>query len=234
MEKFYNQIKNSPVFFGISEEELEESQLMRAYSEEELKEMLECFNARIKTYDEGEMIIRQGDMITNIYLVLEGTVNIEKDSYWGRRIIVSQLGVNDNIALAFVASKNVESSIDAVAATKAKLLLLSYQKCTSMCQNVCTKHKLLINNLFEILSKENIELIQKIENISQKSIRDKLLTYLSNEAKRNKSNIFEIPFNRQDLADYLNIDRSAMSFELSKMQKDGLIKVEKNKFALKA
>ena len=161
MEKFYNQIKNSPVFFGISEEEL--------------KEMLECFNARIKTYDEGEMIIRQGDMITNIYLVLEGTVNIEKDSYWGRRIIVSQLGVNDNIALAFVASKNVESSIDAVAASKAKLLLLSYQKCTSMCQNVCTKHKLLINNLFEILSKENIELIQKIENISQKSIRDKLL-----------------------------------------------------------
>ena len=220
MEKFYNQIKNSPVFFGINEEEL--------------KEMLECFNARIKSYDEGEIIIRQGDMITNIYLVLEGTVNIEKDSYWGRRIIVSQLGVNDNIALAFVASKNIESSIDAVAATKAKLLLLSYQKCTTMCQNVCTKHKLLINNLFEILSKENIELIQKIENISQKSIRDKLLTYLSNEAKRNKSNIFEIPFNRQDLADYLNIDRSAMSFELSKMQKDGLIKVEKNKFMLKA
>ena len=102
-----------------------------------------------------------------------------------------------------------------------------------MCQNVCTKHKLLINNLFEILSKENIELIQKIENISQKTIRDKLLTYLSNEAKRNKSNIFEIPFNRQDLADYLNIDRSAMSFELSKMQKDGLIKFEKNKFMLK-
>ena len=219
MQNYYNQIKNSPIFFGISEEEL--------------KDMLECFNARIKSYDDGEMIIRQGDMITNIYLVLEGNVNIEKDSYWGRRIIVSQLGVNQNIALAFVASKNIESSIDAVAVGKTKLLLLSYQKCTSMCQNVCTKHKLLINNLFEILSKENIELIQKIENISQKTIRDKLLTYLSNEAKRNKSNIFEIPFNRQDLADYLNIDRSAMSFELSKMQKDGLVKFEKNKFMLK-
>ena len=81
--------------------------------------------------------------------------------------------------------------------------------------------------------KENIELLQKIENISQKTIREKLLTYFSNEARRNKSNIFEIPFNRQDLADYLNIDRSAMSFELSKMQKDGLIKFEKNKFMLK-
>ncbi len=219
MQKYYNQIKNSPVFFGMSEEEL--------------KALLECFNARLKTYDNGEIIIRQGDMITNIYLILEGAVNIEKDSYWGRRIIVTRLGVNDNIALAFVASKDVSSSIDAVADGKTKLLILSYEKCTSMCQNACTKHKLLINNLFEILSKENIDLLQKIENISQKSIREKLLTYFSNEARKNKSNIFEISFNRQDLADYLNIDRSAMSFELSKMQKDGLIKFEKNKFMLK-
>ena len=218
MQNYYNQIKNSPVFYGLNEEEL--------------KAILTCFNARIKTFDDGDMIIRQGDMITNIYLVLDGAVNIEKDSYWGRRIIVSQLGVNDNIALAFVASKNVECSIDAIAVGKTKLLLLSYEKCTTMCQNVCTKHKLLINNLFEILSKENIELIQKIENISQKTIREKLLTYFSNEARKNKSNIFEVPFNRQDLADYLNIDRSAMSFELSKMQKDGLIKTEKNKFCL--
>lgn len=101
-----------------------------------------------------------------------------------------------------------------------------------MCQNACTRHKVLINNLFEILSKENIELIQKIENISQKTIREKLLIYLSNEAKKNRSNSFEIPFNRQDLADYLNIDRSAMSFELSKLQKEGIIAYDKNKFVL--
>lgn len=220
MQNYYNQIKNSPIFFGLSEEEL--------------KEMLSCFHARVKTYENGEMIIRQGDVISNIYLILEGNVNIEKDSYWGRRIIVSQLGINDNIALAFVASKNVESSIDAISVGKSKLLILKYEKCTTMCQNVCTKHKLLINNFFEILSKENIELIQKIENISQKTIREKLLTYFSNEARKNKSNIFEIPYNRQDLADYLNIDRSAMSFELSKMQKENLIKYEKNKFMLKS
>lgn len=219
MQNYYNQVKNSPLFFGMNEDEL--------------KGILECFNARTRNYDDGEVIIRQGDIINNIYLILEGAVNIEKDSYWGRRIIVTQLGVNDNIALAFVASKNIESSIDAVAIGRTRLLLLSYEKCTSMCQNACTRHKLLINNLFEILSKENIELLQKIENISQKTIREKLLTYFSNEAKKNKSNIFEIPFNRQDLADYLNIDRSAMSFELSKMQKDGLIKFDKNKFMLK-
>ena len=140
---------------------------------------------------------------------------------------------NDNIAMSFVACKAVESTIDAVAASDTKLLVLNYEKCTSMCQNACTRHKVLINNMFEILAKENLELLQKIENVSQRSIRDKLLTYLSNEARKNKNNSFEIPFNRQDLADYLNIDRSAMSFELSKLQKEGLIVYDRNKFLLK-
>lgn len=218
LENFYNQIKTSPVFYGMSDEEL--------------KGLLECFNARVRKYEKGDMIIRQGDMITNIYLILSGEVNIEKDSYWGRRIIISRLGKNENLALSFVGSKDVESNIDAVAVEDTIVLVLSYEKCTSMCQNACTRHKILINNLFQILSKENIELIQKIENVSQKSIRDKLLTYLSNEAQKKHSNSFDINFNRQDLADYLNVDRSAMSFELSKLQKEGIIEYNKNHFEL--
>lgn len=218
LEKYYNQIKNSPVFYGMNDEEL--------------RGLLECFNARIRRYEKDEMIIRQGDMIANIYLILDGEVNIEKDSYWGRRIIISRLSRNDNLALSFVGSKDVESSVDAIAIKDTLVLVLSYEKCTSMCQNACTRHKVLINNLFQILSKENIELIQKIENVSQKTIRDKLLTYLSNEAQKRHSNNFDIHFNRQDLADYLNVDRSAMSFELSKLQKEGLIEYNKNHFEL--
>jgi len=218
LEKYYNQIKNSPLFFGMNDDEL--------------KGLLECFHARVRRYEKEEMIIRQGDMITNIYLILDGEVNIEKDSYWGRRIIITRLGKNDNIALSFVGSKDIESSIDAITTKDTLMLILSYEKCTSMCQNACSRHKVLINNLFQILSKENIELIQKIENVSQKTIRDKLLTYLSNEAQRQHSSHFEIHFNRQDLADYLNVDRSAMSFELSKLQKEGIIKYDKNRFEL--
>ncbi len=218
LEKYYNQIKNSPVFFGMNDDEL--------------KGLLECFYARVRKYEKEEMIIRQGDMISNIYLILDGGVNIEKDSYWGRRIIISRLGKNQNLALSFVGSKNVESSVDAITVEDTLVLILSYEKCTSMCQNACTRHKVLINNLFQILSKENIELIQKIENVSQKTIRDKVLTFLSNEAQKNHSNSFNIQFNRQDLADYLNVDRSAMSFELSKLQKEGLIKYDKNHFEL--
>lgn len=218
LEQYYNQIKNSPVFFGMNDEEL--------------KGLLECFNARIRKYEKEEMIIRQGDIISNIYLILDGGVNIEKDSYWGRRIIISRLGKNQNLALSFVGSKNVESSVDAITVEETLVLILGYEKCISMCQNACMKHKVLISNLFQILSKENIELIQKIENVSQKTIRDKLLTYLSNEAQRKHSNSFDIQFNRQDLADYLNVDRSAMSFELSKLQKEGLIIYNKNHFEL--
>jgi CRP-like cAMP-binding protein len=219
MSDYYNRIKGTPLFFGIKEDEV--------------KGILECFNARVRNYDSGDVILRQGEHVSNIYVVLEGAVNIEKDSYWGRRIIVSRLSANDNLALAFVASKNV-SNVDAVAVKDSKILVMNYEKCTSMCQNVCTRHRLLISNMFEVLSKENIELIQKIENISQKTIRDKLLTYLSNESTKRKSNTFEISFNRQDLADYLNIDRSAMSFELSKMQNEGIISYSKNKFILKS
>lgn len=218
IEKYYNQIKNSPVFYGMNDEEL--------------KGLLECFHARVRKYQKEEMIIRQGDIISNIYLILDGGVNIEKDSYWGRRIIISRLGKNQNLALSFVGSKNVESSVDAITVEETLVLILSYEKCTSMCQNACTRHKVLINNLFQILSKENIELIQKIENVSQKTIRDKVLTFLSNEAQKNHSNQFDIKFNRQDLADYLNVDRSAMSFELSKLQKERLIKYNKNHFEL--
>ena len=218
LEKYYNQIKNSPIFYGMNDEEL--------------KGLLECFNARVRKYEKEEMIIRQGDMISNIYLILDGAVNIEKDSYWGRRIIISRLGKNDNLALSFVGSKDIESSVDAITVEDTLVLILGYEKCTSMCQNACTRHKVLINNLFQILSKENIELIQKIENVSQKTIRDKLMTYLSNEAQKNHSNKFSISFNRQDLADYLNVDRSAMSFELSKLQKEGLIAYNKNQFQL--
>ena len=218
IENYYNQIKTSPVFEGMSDSEL--------------VGLLECFHARIKKYEKEEMIIRQGDVISNLYIILDGEVNIEKDSYWGRRIIISKLGKNDNLALAFVGSKDVESSVDAITTKNSTVLILGYEKCTSMCQNACTRHKVLINNLFQILSKENIELIQKIDNVSQKTIRDKLLTYFSNEAQKLHTNTFEIQFNRQDLADYLNVDRSAMSFELSKLQKEGLIRYNKNKFEL--
>ena len=218
IENYYNQIKNSPVFYGMNDEEL--------------RGLLECFHARVRKYEKDEMIIRQGDIVSNIYLILEGAVNIEKDSYWGRRIIISRLGKNDNLALSFVGSKNIESNVDAITVENTLVLILGYEQCTSMCQNACTRHKVLINNLFQILSRENIELIQKIENVSQKTIRDKLMTFLSNEAQKKHSNSFSIQFNRQDLADYLNVDRSAMSFELSKLQKEGLIKYDKNKFEL--
>ena len=220
MEKYLSKIKKSPLFIGITEDEL--------------KRLLTCFQATVREYQVGDMIIRQGDIVSKIYLILDGVVNIEKDSYWGRRIIIQRLHEYNNIALCLATSKNTESTISAVVSKKTKVLAMNYSNCSSMCNNACSHHGKLIQNLFKILSKENIELLEKIENISQKSIRDKLLTYLSNESLKHKSPTFEISFNRQELADYLNIDRSAMSFEMSKLKNEGLIDFEKNKFSLKA
>ena len=218
MEKYLSKIKKSPLFLGIIESEL--------------SKMLACFGATIKKYEQGEMIIRQGDVVSKIYMILEGSVYIEKDSYWGRRIIVQKLNELNNIALGLVASKNVESTIGAVCSKNSTILSLNFNKCSTMCTNACNHHVALIQNMFKILSRENIELLEKIENISQKSIRDKLLTYLSNESLKHKSSNFEINFNRQELADYLNIDRSAMSFEMSKLKNEGVIDFEKNRFIL--
>ena len=219
MEKYLSKIKNSPLFQDITEEEL--------------SRMLNCFGANIKTYTQGQAIIRQGDKVSKIYTILDGEVNIEKDSYWGRRIIVQKLYEYNNIALGLVASTSSESTISAISSKKTTVLSMNFSKCTTMCTNACHHHSALIQNMFKILSKENIELIEKIENISQKSIRDKLLTYLSNESIKHKSPVFEINFNRQELADYLNIDRSAMSFEMSKLKNEGIINYKKNKFALR-
>ena len=97
MEKYLSKILKSPLFFGITEQEL-------------LK-MLSCFGAIVKKYEAGDMIIRQGDIVSKIYMILEGSVNIEKDSYWGRRIIVQKLNEYDNIALCLVASRNTESTV---------------------------------------------------------------------------------------------------------------------------
>lgn len=218
MEKYLSKIKKSPLFIGITEAEL-------------LK-MLKCFNARIKKFETGDMIIRQGDLISKIYIIIDGIVNIEKDSYWGRRIIIQKLYDYNNIALGLVASKTLESTISAVCAKKSAIMIMDFTRCSTMCKNACNHHTALIQNMFKILSRENIELLEKIENISQKSIRDKLLTYLSNESIKRKTSSFEISFNRQELADYLNIDRSAMSFEMSKLKKEGVIDFEKNKFIL--
>ena len=218
MEKYLSKIKKSPLFLGITQEEL--------------SRMLVCFGATVKKYKSGDMIIRQGDVVSKIYMILDGVVNIEKDSYWGARIIVQKLGELNNIALCLVASKNTESTISAVCSKSATILALNFNNCTTMCTNACSHHISLIQNMFKILSRENIELLEKIENISQKSIRDKLLTYLSNESLKHKSSSFEINFNRQELADYLNIDRSAMSFEMSKLKNEGIIEFEKNRFIL--
>ena len=113
-------------------------------------------------------------------------------------------------------------------------MFLNGKKLLNTCDNGCRFHHTLIRNLLGIVAQNNMYLNQKIKYTSRKTTREKLMAYLTDQAKMKGSNDFTIPFNRQELADYLGVDRSALSNELSKMQREGLLQVEKNRFRLLA
>ena len=211
-------IKKSPLFYGIAENEL--------------LSMLACLSAIDKTYNKNEYIYRAGESVTSIRIVCLGSVHVIKEDFWGNRAIISQLTTGDSFGEAFSCAQVGLLSVSVIAAEITEVLLLDYKKIITTCSSNCTFHSHLIQNMLKILANKNIELTQKVEHMSKRTTREKLLSYLSAEAIKKGSNVFEIPFNRQELADYLSVDRSAMSSELSKLRNEGLLSYKRNHFKL--
>ena len=168
-----------------------------------------------------------------IGLVLSGSVNIENSDIWGNCSILDNVTPGNIFAEAYACSFGEPLMVDVVAAQDTEILLLHVEKILKTCPTACVYHSRLIRNLLMVMASKNLGLTRKINNISPKTIRGKLSSYLSTQAQRQNSNEFTIPFNRQQLADYLGVDRSAMSHELSRMQKEGLLIVQKNRFYVK-
>lgn len=122
--------------------------------------------------------------------------------------------------------------VSVLASERCEILFLEIQRVFTVCSPACGYHSRLIRNLLTIMARKNLMLTRKIDHMSQRTIREKVMAYLSCEAERWGNEAFEIPFNRQQLADYLAVDRSALSAELSRMQKDGLIEYGKNRFRI--
>lgn len=122
--------------------------------------------------------------------------------------------------------------VDVVAAEESQVLFLNVERVLQVCPHTCAHHSKLIRNLLLLSAQKNLNLSRKIFHTASKTIRGRLLSYLSYQARRSGSPSFTVPFNRQQLADYLNVERSALSNELSKMQRDGLLLVERNRFTL--
>lgn len=210
---------------------LSQTELFKDISTNQINHVLKCLNSRTAVFDKGEVIFSVGDKISEIGLVIYGSVLIEHNDLWGNRSILGIFKEGSIFAESF-AYVNETLKVDVIAAEDTEVLFLDAQSVITTCKNACFFHTQLIHNLLSISSNNNILLSERILNTSSKTIRGRIITYLSQEAYRNSSNVFTIPLNRQELADYLNVDRSALSNELGKMRDEGLLSFYKNKFEI--
>ena len=206
--------------------------LFRGISPEEIEQMLGCLGTETRRYPKGAAIYRAGDVVSAIGLVLSGSASIEIDDVWGNKSILDHVHAGQVFAESYACVPGGPLMNSVVAAEPTEVLFLDVGRMLHICQNACGFHNKLIRNLLFVASRKNLNLSRRSILTSAKSIRSRLLSYLSYESVQRGSREFDITFNRQQLADYLNVDRSAMSNELGKMQKDGLIAVERNHFRL--
>ncbi|MBQ7783385.1 MAG: Crp/Fnr family transcriptional regulator [Oscillospiraceae bacterium] len=211
---------------------LKKTQLFSGVSDEEIKAMLNCLQARLCTYKKGEYIIKQGEHIHNIIVLVEGKLHIQRDDYWGNRSIINMVSVGDMFGEAYAAPESGALMNDVLAVEDSIVIFFDVNRIITVCSSACRFHSMVVKNLFFAISEKNRMLIQKLTFMTKRTTREKLIAYLSEESKRQNSNEFSIPFNRQQLADFLSADRSAMSNELCKMRDEGLIEFHKNRFVL--
>ena len=196
MKEFVPVLKRTKLFFGVGDEDI--------------LTMLSCLGARLRTYKKGEYVLRQGEHLGDILVLAEGSLYIQKDDYWGNRTILGHIGAGEIFGEAYVAPENGALMNDVIAAQDSSVFFFDVKRVITTCSSACCFHTMVVQNLFFAISEKNRSLVRKLDHISRRTTREKLLAYLSEEAKKQNSADITIPFNRQQLADYLSVDRSAM------------------------
>ena len=212
---------------------MRDASIFRNLSDDEIVGMLPCLNAKEQHFKKNEVIYRPGDQVRKIGLVISGAVRIEKIDYWGNRKIISVIEPGQIFGEAYAGMKTIPMEMEVLAAVPSVILFMEVGKILTTCGNSCEFHSKMIRNMVYVLAERNYKLTQKMDHLTQKTTREKLLSYFSEQALESGRSDFDIPLDRQQLADYLSVDRSAMSTELGKMKKDGLIEYRKNHFTLK-
>lgn len=215
-------------FFDI----LRECPLFDRIGDESLKEMLGCLNAKERSYKKGDAVFAEGDKAKYLGIVLEGSVQLVRVDYYGNRSILANIEPPQLFGEAFACAGLKSLPVDAVAAADTRILLLDAQRIARPCGNACPCHGQTILNLLHIVAKKNLVLHQKIEITSKRSTREKLMTYLLLQAKKAKSHTFTVPYDRQELADYLEVDRSGLSAEISKLRNEKVLECRRSTFTL--
>lgn len=212
---------------------LENSRLFAGIRVDEIQPMLSCLQAVERKYPRGAYIFHTGEEVRALALLVRGTAHIQKEDFWGNRSLLASLGAGDIFAEAYAMPGSGAMRSDVVAVESCTVLLMDVERVLSRCTNSCAFHARLTENLFALLAEKNRILARKVDYLAQRTTRQRLLAYLSEQAQRAGSAEFTIPFNRQQLADFLSVERSAMSAELSRMQAEGLLETERSHFRLK-
>lgn len=220
------------IITGDNIDKLLQSPLFIDIQSDNLRDILHCVGANKHYYCKGEWVLRKGTIVDKIGIVVKGCIYLMKEDFWGNRAIIETINPGYLFAESYstVYPNNIE--IDFVSAKESEVIFINTSKILNVCTSKCQFHQILMRNLFNMLANKNKQLIKKMNYLSNRNIQLKILSFLSDMAHIYDSNKFTIDFNRQELADYLYVDRSALSSELSKLHKKGMINYKKNYFEL--
>lgn len=218
MKEYYEIIEKSPLFDGIRLEDL--------------SAMLGCIGGRTIAIGKGQTVYHEGDPATHVGMVLKGAVRLVREDYYGNRSIVAHIGPASLFGETYACAGVPSLPISVVADEDSTVLLMDCRRITTTCSSACAFHNRIVFNLLRLVATKNLIFDQKIQVTSRRTTREKLMAYLLNQAKLQGSSSFSIPYDRQELADYLEVDRSGLSAEISKLRRDGILMSDKNHFVL--
>lgn len=218
MEKYFDILDTCPLF----------KQVGRA----NYGKMLRCFGARVVSVKKNAAVFCEGQAASGVGIVLTGAVQAVQDDYLGNRSILSMAVPGQLFGEGFACAGVDCLPVSIVATADSQIMLIDCSHIMTMCHNACTFHNQMIRNLLISVAQSNLRLNQKIEILSKRTTREKVMAYLLSEAKLHGSNDFTIPYDRQELADYLGVERSAMSTVIGKLRDDGFIQVNRRHFRL--
>lgn len=207
--------------------------LFKNLEETEITALLRCLSVKFVNFRERKKIATRGDKIENIYIVVSGVIRQSWYSDDGDLLTSMDFHEGEIIGLEYLSGYRKTYSGELIAIKESQVISLDSFRFLNPCNNFCPKHVKVITNAFSYLSRQNIRLLNRIKEITMPTTKKKVMCYLSNVRSIVKSNSFDIPYNRQELANYLGVERSALSKELSDLQKEGYIKFHKNHFEIK-
>lgn len=208
------------------------SPLFRGIQPQERKAMLGCIGYHIAAFRKGDIVAFEEENIRHIGIILSGSVDMVKEDLWGNKTMLVRMGKDELFGETFACGSDNLSVVTFLVSEDAKILFMPFDRVMHSCTMACRFHHRLIENMVSVIAAKNRDLMRKVEVVSKRTIREKLLTYLSIQAQAQETRYFEIPLGRVELAEYLCVDRSALTRELTKMKEDGLIDYDKNCFRI--